>query len=693
MNTLRTPSEAGPSSSRSQTPTPMPPDLSLTRDPDESRALAFQVYKEVWDEFNKWKVENCKQQLLLLQKPLPPPAAAEDALLEVSNLRDGEPGEVEIIYLCDSEDDIPHHPGGSTVLMCETVHLELPTDFTPHPRYESCTPAVQSMVLHVGSAAGEELVILPFVPYADDPTFDAEAYLGVHNRFAWEELGDPDVEVIQFETLRRLSTGNRLSLDEIDATSVLPPLRLSNREGLIYSMTQRDELFWPGMMADFPVDTDGVEQRRIDPRAHEPDINDLRGRLDSVFPYFCANPGCIQAFCPRHGWDFPPVPPTAPRVTSDDYPEGESCGSMCFREIDDTFGEDNVEWMESDVDELQCILEVIPDTLPCGLAILVRKPCREVYVQRQRLITDDKVYPESAQTLSSNKIKYSTSFHGRSMILIYYHLVVDKRKDKSENFEYYLAPGPCSHTGPCDQTNPGCTCAEESVHCLRNCRCDLTCQRRSKGCRCKPKLTTDMPRSQTCSEITCPCRKKGWECDPSICECDNLTFVRSRKKWPKNEKPLPRRIAPDKSYYCQNSDIQRGLVAEVEIKRGAYGLGAFAAKPILENQFIGEYVGELVPSDLDNREPLRNHVDLNYNFGYNPTFNLDSARVGNETRYINHGSGGEKGTANSVGQTRLVFGEQRIGLWATRYIKKGEEILFDYGDNYWKSKNPGVLST
>jgi hypothetical protein len=37
--------------------------------------------------------------------------------------------------------------------------------------------------------------------------------------------------------------------------------------------------------------------------------------------------------------------------------------------------------------------------------------------------------------------------------------------------------------------------------------------------------------------------------------------------------------------------------------------------------------------------PLREHVDLNYNFGYDLLSNLDSARVGNETRYINHAKG------------------------------------------------------
>jgi hypothetical protein len=170
----------------------MPSEAPMSRDPDETRALVFGVYREVWDEFNKWKVENSEQQLLLLQKPLPPPGAAEDALLEASDLREGEPGEVEIIYLCESEDDTPLHPGGSTVLMCETVHLELPPDFAPHPRYESCTPAVQSIAFRPGSSAEDELDILPFVPYADDPTFDVEGYLGMFKYFAWEYLGDPD---------------------------------------------------------------------------------------------------------------------------------------------------------------------------------------------------------------------------------------------------------------------------------------------------------------------------------------------------------------------------------------------------------------------------------------------------------------------------------------------------------------------
>lgn len=61
-----------------------------------------------------------------------------------------------------------------------------------------------------------------------------------------------------------------------------------------------DPLFWTGIMAELPASTDGSGPRGIDPRAHEPDINDLRKRIDSIVPYFCPNPGCVQALCPYH---------------------------------------------------------------------------------------------------------------------------------------------------------------------------------------------------------------------------------------------------------------------------------------------------------------------------------------------------------------------------------------------------------
>ena len=124
---------------------------------------------------------------------------------------------------------------------------------------------------------------------------------------------------------------------------------------------------------------------------------------------------------------------------------------------------------------------------------------------------------------------------------------------------------------------------------------------------------------------------------------------------------------------------------------------------------------------------LRKHVHLNYSFTLNQRQHVDSARVGNETRYINHGSEKED-KANSMARSArllnkflvhsywfsdlatLVHGEHRIALYASklirsclgrhyerltrirpltaRYIRAGEEILFDYGEAYWGT-DPG----
>ena len=234
----------------------------------ENRTLAFLVYKEVWDEFHKWKVEDCKQQLHLLEQPLPPPNVAESTKRLASAFRtdldSSEPGDVEIIYICDTEDDIPLDMRGATVLTCKDVSLKLPPDFNkPHPPYESCTASVQTIALREASAAFEEAETAPFVPYADsdDPNWNIRMYLEQFVGYAWERLTDPDgkrfhlffklaharsliaaamtVEVIQFEVLRRLHFGHGLSLEDIDLTGVLPETRSSNQDGLIYQMTQR----------------------------------------------------------------------------------------------------------------------------------------------------------------------------------------------------------------------------------------------------------------------------------------------------------------------------------------------------------------------------------------------------------------------------------------------------------------------
>jgi hypothetical protein len=180
------------------TPDPVPSPNSDEETIKENRTLAFLVYKEVWDEFNKWKVEDCKRQLRLLEQPLPPPSVSEAAkkMASAFHADGGEPGDVEIIYICDTEDDVPLDVGGATVLTCEAVSLTSPPNFEPHPTYESCTPSVQSIAIRVAYDLHETV---HFVPYADNHTWDVREHLNQFAIFAWENLADPDGRLFRLE--------------------------------------------------------------------------------------------------------------------------------------------------------------------------------------------------------------------------------------------------------------------------------------------------------------------------------------------------------------------------------------------------------------------------------------------------------------------------------------------------------------
>ena len=57
---------------------------------------------------------------------------------------------------------------------------------------------------------------------------------------------------------------------------------------------------------------------------------------------------------------------------------------------------------------------------------------------------------------------------------------------------------------------------------------------------------------------------------------------------------------------------------------------------------------------------------------------IDAARLGNQTRYINHARDAQHGL-NCGASVRFVNGEHRIKFIAERDIAAGEELFFDYG--------------
>ncbi|KAG7451987.1 SET domain-containing protein [Guyanagaster necrorhizus] len=138
--------------------------------------------------------------------------------------------------------------------------------------------------------------------------------------------------------------------------------------------------------------------------------------------------------------------------------------------------------------------------------------------------------------------------------------------------------------------------------------------------------------------------------------------------------------------------LQRQRYSALEIKRGAYGLGAFAKKEIKRGTNIGEYVGDILYLGFDGAQDLNglihDYTGLNYAFDANTSDNvrtIDAGRIGNETRYLNHSK-----KPNCSTRLALVHGEYRLLLFTLKKVNRDQELFLDYGKAYWKRKEPGT---
>ncbi len=128
------------------------------------------------------------------------------------------------------------------------------------------------------------------------------------------------------------------------------------------------------------------------------------------------------------------------------------------------------------------------------------------------------------------------------------------------------------------------------------------------------------------------------------------------------------------------AEIQEGRVANLSIQwiNKKIGYGVFAQQLLPPSFYIGEYTGRV-------RRLSRLHPDHNgYCFHY-PTrffswkyFVIDALHEGNELRFINHSR-----SPNLTPAWALDRGLLHLLLFTTRTVAKGEELTFDYGEDYW----------
>ncbi|KAK6527146.1 hypothetical protein TWF281_010339 [Arthrobotrys megalospora] len=110
------------------------------------------------------------------------------------------------------------------------------------------------------------------------------------------------------------------------------------------------------------------------------------------------------------------------------------------------------------------------------------------------------------------------------------------------------------------------------------------------------------------------------------------------------------------------------------------GLGLFSMEPIAKGGFVGEYTGEVVSGEEADRRVANYDSSLSFMFQINTTHEIDGTQYGNKTRYLNH----SKLEPNCEPKVLLVNGVHRIAFRALEDIEPGQELLFNYGDTFFK---------
>ena len=108
------------------------------------------------------------------------------------------------------------------------------------------------------------------------------------------------------------------------------------------------------------------------------------------------------------------------------------------------------------------------------------------------------------------------------------------------------------------------------------------------------------------------------------------------------------------------------------IGRSATGLGMFATKPIKRRTYIATYRGPVISLEEAARRERRG---AKYMFEINRKWTIDGSPRWNVGRYLNH---------SCKPNAQPVLRKGRIVFIALRRIAPGEEITYDYGQEYFE---------
>ncbi|KAN0115174.1 hypothetical protein V8E51_004718 [Hyaloscypha variabilis] len=139
---------------------------------------------------------------------------------------------------------------------------------------------------------------------------------------------------------------------------------------------------------------------------------------------------------------------------------------------------------------------------------------------------------------------------------------------------------------------------------------------------------------------------------------------------------------------CQNQRFQRKKYANVSvIKTERKGYGLRANTDLNPNDFIFEYIGEVINEPAFRRRTFQyNEEGIKHFYFMSLTKNefVDATKKGNLGRFCNHSC-----NPNCYVDKWVVGDKLRMGIFAERHIKAGEELVFNYNvDRYGADPQP-----
>lgn len=139
---------------------------------------------------------------------------------------------------------------------------------------------------------------------------------------------------------------------------------------------------------------------------------------------------------------------------------------------------------------------------------------------------------------------------------------------------------------------------------------------------------------------------------------------------------------------CQNQRFQRKQFAKVSvIKTEKKGFGLRADTDLEPNAFIFEYIGEVINEPTFRRRTIQydqEGVKHFYFMSLTKSEFVDATKKGNLGRFCNHSC-----NPNCYVDKWVVGDKLRMGIFAERHIKAGEELVFNYNvDRYGADPQP-----